>query len=154
VSEFRLCLISFLAWGLYHGGLLIFERATGLRRVEPGRTDAARRVVTFVLVLFGWALFRSGSLGEAALFIRAMFAPVNLPLPVEVSLALNARNVLFLALSSIVLLLPREFSLLSIFDEKRPALSLALTAGLFVLALYSFSFIAGGSFNPFIYFRF
>ncbi len=145
---------TFLAWGLYHGGLLIFERATGLRRVEPGRGEAARRGATFILVLVGWALFRAGSLGEAALFVRAMFVPVDLPMPIEVSLALNARNAVFLALSSIVLFLPREFSLYRVFDEKRPALSLALTAGLFVLALYSFSFIAGGSFNPFIYFRF
>ncbi|MBI5644210.1 MAG: MBOAT family protein [Deltaproteobacteria bacterium] len=145
---------TFLVWGVYHGALLTIERLTGLRRTEPGSFDPLRRFVTLVLVLVGWALFRAVHLSQAVLMIKAMFVPVNHTMPVEVSLSLNYRNLLFLAIGSVAVFLPREFSGLAVFDNKRPVLSAALTGALFVLVLYSFAFIASGSFNPFIYFRF
>ncbi len=67
---------TFVAWGGYHGLLLVAERALGLERnnslrawVKIGRTG-----LTFVLVLFGWVLFRAGSFDEAFHVMTAMLA--------------------------------------------------------------------------------
>jgi alginate O-acetyltransferase complex protein AlgI len=61
---------TFVAWGAYHGLLLLAERA-----VEP-RGDRLpvlfRRAVTFVLVVFSWVLFRSTDLAMAARWTAAM----------------------------------------------------------------------------------
>ena len=54
---------NFVLWGAYHGLLLILDRAceTWAARLHP----LAYRWLTFLLVIFGWVLFRSTSLGMA-----------------------------------------------------------------------------------------
>jgi alginate O-acetyltransferase complex protein AlgI len=62
--------LTFLAWGLYHGALLIVERAT-----ESARTrwpTALRRAVTLILVFIGWTIFRADTLGQATRILGAM----------------------------------------------------------------------------------
>ncbi len=70
---------TFVAWGGYHGALLALERALGIGRSHDGRPPArtARIVatlVTVVLVLAGWVLFRAQTFGDAAAVIRALVA--------------------------------------------------------------------------------
>ncbi|WP_278255811.1 MBOAT family O-acyltransferase [Nocardioides convexus] len=70
---------TFVLWGVYHGALLIVERATGLAKVE--RHAAVRRAGTFVLVIFGWVLFRAADLGEFGRMAGAMLRPDRLTEP-------------------------------------------------------------------------
>jgi alginate O-acetyltransferase complex protein AlgI len=60
---------TFVIWGGYHGVLLAVERALGKRGVTRGPVFV-QRVVTFLLVLVGWVLFRCNTLEQAG----AMFA--------------------------------------------------------------------------------
>lgn len=60
---------TFVIWGAYHGVLLAFERLMGKRGLARGPVFL-QRAVTFLLVLFGWVLFRCSTLEQA----RAMFA--------------------------------------------------------------------------------
>jgi alginate O-acetyltransferase complex protein AlgI len=54
---------TFIVWGAYHGVLLIVDRALDPRLAKlPG---LLRRLITFVLVVFSWVLFRSTSLDMA-----------------------------------------------------------------------------------------
>lgn len=54
--------INFVLWGLYHGAFLMIERATGIARNRPGGVAGIlRQAVTFVVVIFGWIIFRSSS---------------------------------------------------------------------------------------------
>jgi alginate O-acetyltransferase complex protein AlgI len=68
---------TFVAWGAYHGALLVGERILGLRawndraRAQP-LARIAGTIVTFLLVLAGWVLFRSPSFGTAATILRTM----------------------------------------------------------------------------------
>ena len=53
---------TFVLWGLYHGMWLLAERRFGLRALgEDVRAAWLRRALTFLIVLFGWVLFRAGS---------------------------------------------------------------------------------------------
>jgi alginate O-acetyltransferase complex protein AlgI len=64
---------TFVLWGIYHGALLVIERAAGwlvpaqLRpRLEGGFARIAAIAVTFHLTGLGWILFRSADLATAA----------------------------------------------------------------------------------------
>jgi alginate O-acetyltransferase complex protein AlgI len=68
---------TFVLWGLFHGTLLVIERAAGwLARLRIG-PNLGRRVARFAAVIFtfhltcvGWVLFRSPSLTTAVTLLR------------------------------------------------------------------------------------
>jgi alginate O-acetyltransferase complex protein AlgI len=61
---------TFVAWGGFHGALLVLNRAAGapLARVPV----AIRRAATFGLVMIGWVLFRSTSFAMASVWLQSM----------------------------------------------------------------------------------
>ncbi len=63
---------TFLVWGLYHGLILILEKFVFAGVIEKLPT-AVRRVVSFLLVTFGWVFFFSPGLGSAVGFLGSMF---------------------------------------------------------------------------------
>jgi alginate O-acetyltransferase complex protein AlgI len=62
---------TFVAWGAYHGLLLVCERA--YERFWAAVPVAIRRSITFLLVIFGWVLFRSATFEMARVWLRKMF---------------------------------------------------------------------------------
>jgi alginate O-acetyltransferase complex protein AlgI len=64
---------TFVAWGAFHGTLLIFERLLGKRSVYHRLPRLVRVGITFVLVLFSWVLFRSATIYDAFGYLGAMF---------------------------------------------------------------------------------
>jgi len=61
---------TYVVWGAYHGVLLMLDRALdpSLARLP----SLLRRLITFVLVVFSWVLFRSTSLDMAGQWIARM----------------------------------------------------------------------------------
>lgn len=66
---------TFVLWGAYHGLLLIVYRATAHRWDAVPAT--LRQALTFVLVVFGWVLFRATDLHMASRLVRAMVVPTS-----------------------------------------------------------------------------
>jgi D-alanyl-lipoteichoic acid acyltransferase DltB (MBOAT superfamily) len=65
-----------VAWGAYHGALLVAERAAtalGLDRWAPTR-PWLRQIITFHLVCFGWLLFRAQSIGDVPVLLANAFS--------------------------------------------------------------------------------
>ena len=67
---------TFVAWGVWHG-LLLVANQTVLKRFFDRASESRIRglfaaVVTFTLVTAGWLLFRAESLAQAADFVRAI----------------------------------------------------------------------------------
>ena len=88
---------TFLAWGIYHGALLIAERLYRERFGERSRGPLAW-ATTFLLVMIGWVFFRSASLADAWHFIGVLFGLVqNEPAVWEQSF-LNGERVVVLAI--------------------------------------------------------
>ncbi len=146
---------TFLIWGLYHGALLIIERAAGLRALKARSYIAIRRAVTLFLVMVGWVFFRAADLGQALSMLRVMFSHVARPMPFTLFEALNYRNIFFMLIASIVFFLPRGFSGLSLVEEhNHPLIEAARVGAVIVMVLYSVALIVSGSYNPFIYFQF
>jgi len=70
---------TFVAWGAYHGLALSIERALGIgrSRLAPAPSGLARvgaTVLTFLIVLIGWVLFRAQTFGDAFGALAAMGA--------------------------------------------------------------------------------
>src|SRR5207253_2150497 len=83
-TYFNLCLVfllcglwhgagwTFIAWGLYHGALLVFERIAYGRR-DTFLPSIIAQSATLFAVMIGWVFFRSLTLHDAVAHIGTMF---------------------------------------------------------------------------------
>ena len=145
----------FLLWGLWHGLFLTLERLLSRRRPEQaGSAPAVRilgRLYATAVFLFGWLLFRCETLGAVGVFLRSLAGCAAAP----------ETRTLFIDASP-KLLLAVFFGNLFAFGRRSeqagasPAAPLRFLSDLLLtlLGLLSLLLLAGGSYNPFIYFRF
>jgi alginate O-acetyltransferase complex protein AlgI len=155
---------TFVIWGMWHGLFLILERlkiCSIPRRI--GRPIG--HAYTMLVVTIGWVFFRSANLAYALVYIKAMFGfHAKGFTPYYLSMFLS--NDLKLAvIAGVVGSMPiAEFfrkmwmSRASTYSPAVPSAgnSLALANLVFLFAVFFLSAIslAGGTHNPFIYFRF
>jgi alginate O-acetyltransferase complex protein AlgI len=144
----------FVLWGVYHGVLLVIERVSGIATMPDERLWVLRRAGTFVLVVFGWVLFRSVDLSTAGEVYAAMLTPSGGALPAALDETLVTPAILALAWGIASVLLPRDLVMGRVVQGRWTGGPLA--ARLAVLALLPFAAItvAAGSFSPFLYFQF
>ena len=149
---------TFVFWGAYHGGLLMLERVTGQRATDAAAASFVwgRRALTFVLVVFGWVLFRARSMSQAARFLKAMVVPTGTEFSPELALALTPQTTFTLVAALIVLvLLPRDFVAgLSLTRSSRTPVVAWRYATILVLLPAAVVVAASTTFSPFLYFRF
>lgn len=66
----------FILWGAFYGVVLIFEKTNGIpQRMEQWKKPAVigYRILTLLLILFGWVLFRSTGMSKALMYLKSMF---------------------------------------------------------------------------------
>lgn len=147
---------TFILWGLYHGLLLTLERISGQRWTDRLHTSFVplRRMLTVILVLIGWVMFRAEDMAQAGEFYRHMFLPTGWDLPLEVQLSLTSRHILTLALSSLVFVLPHRWQMAAFLTSAHPV-AVWYRWFLLLLALpYALLLVFNGTFSPFLYFQF
>jgi alginate O-acetyltransferase complex protein AlgI len=146
---------TFVGWGALHGLFLIIEKvgfSTTLKRLP----NTWCRVYTMAVVMFGWVLFRSGTFTQALLYVRSL-AGFGAPYVFGPPLGRFLHNDVLIA--GAVGLLAAGPWLESMIREAGQHLSLVLVRAVRLAALLSMLAssllsLAGGSYNPFIYFRF
>ncbi len=62
---------TFVVWGLYHAALIALERA-GLEAAVKRMPPILRHVYLIVVIMAGWVILRSQTLGGALLFLEAL----------------------------------------------------------------------------------
>ena len=141
---------TFVLWGAFHGALLAFERALGKKSLYAGLPRPVRVATTFVLVLFSWVLFRSGSLAEALRYFAAMLGAGGAS---GGSLLLGADLYTRGHLIEVALCAILVFGPVQAFDwvTRLTWLKAVLLVGLFVVAVAT---MVTEAFNPFLYFQF
>lgn len=134
---------TFVAWGAFHGLLLVSYRAL------PGLWDALPRVPAqlcmFVLVLLGWVLFRSPTFAIAGTVLRTMFTPTAGALPANLDVLLG-----LLVIAGYWAMVGRNTFEFATERVWTPAVRF-LMAGAFGACL---AIMAGGRDSPFLYFQF
>ena len=145
---------TFLAWGLYHGAILIVERRH--RSVQLHRLPTAlRRLRTLVLVMFGWVLFRSTGFASAARMVWSMVSPHGWHLNPAVAVSLTNERALIMALACLVAFIPPEIVVGRALEwQTGVRMGLARLAVSTVGATVAFIFVVSQTFHPFLYYQF
>ena len=139
---------TFLCWGLWYFLLLIFEKQTGFAD-KIGRLS---HVYALLAIIFGWVIFRSANIGQAASYIGMM-------LGVGSTGAIDSSFMYYLSGSGVVFayagllsapVAPFVIKKAHEFSWGRNAEAL-LGASIFMLAVLK---CISSSYNPFIYFNF
>jgi alginate O-acetyltransferase complex protein AlgI len=171
VTVFALCGLwhgaswTFLIWGLFHGAFLVTERM-GFGRALERLWSPLSHAYAMLAVLVGWVLFRSETLGYALGYLRVM-AGLAQPSSVRNSVAMYLDTELAVALCAGIVasapVLPALIGRWKRFSEGLPGAvrpwseTAATSAGMLCLgAIFALcaTFMAAGTYNPFIYFRF
>lgn len=147
---------TFLVWGLFHGLLLVIERATGHDR-DPATPSLrpARRALTLLLVVVGWVFFRASDLSRAFMMLGHMVLPDLAGLSEPVNAALTDQRTFFLLVGLVVVLLPAGSGTGPFLEAARSRPANALRVGVMTAGLaYAGLLVATGSFSPFLYYQF
>ncbi|MBN1307485.1 MAG: MBOAT family protein, partial [Chitinispirillaceae bacterium] len=141
---------TFVCWGLFQGVFLILERLRGKKSLYGGLPAWAAVVVTNLIVLFGWVLFRAPDLPQALRYWRAMTGTISTG---GASLLLQAelfstQHMATMSLCAIFIWQPVQAYE---WVARRSTVKYIVLASLFVLAAAS---MFTQAFNPFLYFQF
>ncbi|ASO18004.1 alginate O-acetyltransferase complex protein AlgI [Actinoalloteichus hoggarensis] len=147
---------TFVLWGVFHGALLVFERATGRDRAPASQGGRiARRVLTTVLVTIGWVVFRSPDMAAAWTVLSNMLLPDLDGLSIEVGDALNNQRLVILLAAVSVFFLPGRSVTGPYLESARSRPAAVLRVALLTVGLwYAAILVATGTFSPFLYYQF
>lgn len=139
---------TFMAWGLMYFVILTFEKLSGLSK----KNCWWGHIYTMLFVIIGWVIFRSTGMGNAFLYIKAMFGIGAKGVLDKAVWAYIAQNWIYfvLALAGSVPVMPRIDSR---FKENR-LWHVIYAFAVLVCFVISVSFISNNAYNPFIYFNF
>ena len=144
---------NFVAWGLYYGVILIFEKVFLLKIIEK-MPKIVRHLYTMFLVIIGWVLFSFDSFKKGAEFIAGMFGLGGY--------SVINKEFIYLLLNNLVLLI--ILAVASTDVPKRCIEKLAAkdklvfkVAGIILLEVIlgiCVAYLVASTYNPFLYFRF
>jgi len=152
---------TFIVWGFYHGLLLIIERAW-LAKMLKKKNRLLKIILTQILVVFGWTIFRSPNLVSAFEYFKPLIGlskgnPVLHYFPMYWDNKILITFILGLLLSfPIIDTLKGKLTNAKILKHhfvdicSRPVIA----ACYYILFILSAMQIAGSNYNPFIYNRF
>ena len=155
---------TFVAWGFYHGFFLVLER-TGAGKFLDKMPRPLRHGYALFAVMLGWVLFRANTFPEAANYFSALFGQLH---PAHAQpLARYAGNEALWAIGLGAVFSCFQWSRFKTFCAQKTA-TLPVGSGIILrqlghgaellliiaLLLISAAWLAGGTYNPFIYFRF
>ncbi len=141
---------TFICWGLYHAFFMIVERANNKNALYYKAPRIVQVLITQVLVLFGWVLFRADNISEAWRMWKAL---LGLSTVSGADAILHAEIFTPSCVSFMVLAAVLSFWKFRSFDwcSKVSPLRVAFALVLFVLATLA---LFTQSYNPFLYFQF
>lgn len=141
---------TFICWGLYHAFFMIVERANNKQAFYAKAPAVVQVLITQVLVLFGWVLFRADNISEAWRMWKSMLG-LNAVSGADAILSAEIFTpscVVFMGLAALLSLWKfRSFDWCSKVNPLRLVLSLIIFV-VAILALFT------QSYNPFLYFQF
>ncbi len=141
---------NFAVWGLYHGLFLVLERQRGVRKMLDRLPAPLGWAYAMAAVAVGWVFFRADTLGAAVAYLGAMFGGSGATTALDLVTRRALPALVLGALGSLPILPWLKRTRLANSVPGEATSSLACLA----LLLISMAMLAGGTYNPFIYFRF
>lgn len=142
---------TFVVWGLFHGMFLMLETVFPRMTKKMG---VFRHVYVLLVVCVGFVIFRAESMGQAWMMLGIMFTKTGWT-PAIAAATASVCDRLFLCMIPVAVVCSAPL-LEWLKDRKRfggfaQAVSYAVSVPLLLACIVS---LAGGTYNPFIYFRF
>ena len=141
---------NFVIWGVYFGLILVLEKAFLLKLFEKIPSFFAH-LYSLLLIIFGWVIFECGSASEILNFFKSMFG---------IGVPLWSRETTYVLVNTIFLFVLATVCSTTVGKWLNAKLSVRFSGGYWkcavvaVLLCLSVIFLAGDSYNPFLYFRF
>lgn len=142
---------TFVVWGAYHALLFLplivmgknrkYTNIVAEERVLPSLKEFGQMLLTFLLAMVGWVLFRSETIGQAWDFLGGMFDKSLFTMP-----AIPVKTLLFVAIMLVVEWIQRKKEHGFVMDgvksgALRYACYIAVLAVIFVFGVFNESFI-------------
>jgi alginate O-acetyltransferase complex protein AlgI len=156
---------TFVVWGLYHGFFLILERTRFGRRMDASPA-VLQHAYTLAVVIVGWVVFRADTFLQAFVFLKNMIGLTTAPSGAQIFARYWNNELVWAIVLGVIFSMPIQplvQRIASTLIGRAPkawrsplalfGLSLRL-ASIVVLFLVCASWLAAGTYNPFIYFRF
>lgn len=147
---------NFILWGLWHGIFLIIEKVLRNKNISFNLPKQIRWVLTMLVVVLGWVLFRAPDLKFAIEYIGVMFGIIdstNLAFTVGWYLKGKVKYIIILGILMSFPIKKYIYSLIK-YNENLLIQEIIKNITIIVLFLISIMFIMTSTYNPFIYFRF
>jgi alginate O-acetyltransferase complex protein AlgI len=150
---------TFVVWGLYYFCFLAFEKFTHLDKKLEKIPVFSTILVVFIAII-GWVFFRAENISQAVAYLGAMFNSNGLGFWNGTGQFYFGEYKLYF-LAGIICALPfnrmiKDWALKRGLDKTvlLPIVKILILIFLLVLLMASVSYLAKGSYNPFIYFNF
>ena len=136
---------TFIVWGLYHGVLLAAHALLRANGWTP-RSRPLNTLLTFAAVVIGWVIFRSASLGGAAIVVNAMLGGAGIESLSELRNVVGSRSLALLTTALVLI-----FAFPNTWEVRFPRgrLAAVFAAGALIACAMSFAHA-----SPFLYFQF
>lgn len=145
---------NFVIWGAYHGLFLVLDKMFFLK-VLKRIGGFLSTIITFLIVMIGWVLFRSETLDFAFAYIGRLFSFTNnhdfIPIPAFTIMLIVSIIFAFITSLKFGNKIKDFFFTKTIYSLKQHAF---LSIMCLILLFLSISFVVSSDFNPFIYYRF
>ena len=147
--------VTFLFWGVFHGFFMVWEENLSFFKTDSGKKRSRGKqclchVYTLLVVLIGFVFFRADTMSQGAYWVGQMFGGFHFEKECMVLAGrlLTPWNILWACVGAAACLPVKKLAEGRTWYEK---LVFPASLAAFVLCMLQ---LAGGTYNPFIYFRF
>ncbi|MBQ4161037.1 MAG: MBOAT family protein [Clostridia bacterium] len=145
---------NFIVWGLYFAVLLLVEKFFLLKQLE--KLKGIRHIYVLFFIAISFTIFSANGMGEALSRVGGMFGFGGIPFA-SAAWLYQLKNYGFILLIAIFAATPLPKKCIAYLQTKKVGaicVNLLEIPVLVCLLLAATAFLADGSFNPFLYFRF
>ncbi len=145
---------NFIIWGIYFGIILTLEKFYIIKTLEKHKIFA--HIYTLFFVIISFAIFAATGLGNAFCNVGSLFGLNNLPLVSAEALYMLKNYGFILVISAIgsTPILKYAYAKSGLSTRLSLMLDYIEIIALIILIVLCTAYLADGSFNPFLYFRF
>lgn len=148
---------NFILWGLYFGVLLVIEKYC-LKNIREKIPNIILWFVTFILIMFGWAIFYFVDFDQLFNFIKLILGLGSQKLYTSETLQLLKGKSIVIIITTLCCLPIWRNTVIKMSLSEKKYMKVILGVGnvlfnIIVIVLCTASLV-GASFNPFLYFRF
>ena len=145
---------NFVIWGLYFGVLLLAEKLFLSKLL--GKSKVLSHIYVLFFTAISFAIFSASGMGDALSRVGGMFGAGNLPL-ISGTFVYTLKNYAFVILIGIIGATPLVVKAKERLEQNKTTkvlFDILEISVLIILLLIVTAYLADGSFNPFLYFRF